>query len=316
MRELDDDLSGMSMFVRIVEEGSLSAAGRALNLPKATVSRNLAQLEKRLGAPLLTRSTRALNLTDAGRRFFERVRPIVREAQEAAADIKNDNAAPSGLLRVAASVAYGQAEVAPRLLSFLERYPEIRVDLHLNDDRVRLVNDGYDLAIRMGAIEDSELLCRKLADIPMTIIASPDWVALHGMPEKPADLARHPAVVTRPNIVHWNVGSEMVRVSWRMSTGNMTVTRDAAKAGLGIALVPEFLVRQELADGSLVRLLPGVEVPATQATALHAKSATPSVALRTLIDFLLAPRAAGNTPAPPPAARAVRKAPARQHSRA
>lgn len=314
MRELDDDLSGMSMFVRIVEEGSLSAAGRALGLPKATVSRNLALLEKRLGAPLLTRSTRALNLTDAGRRFFDRVRPIVREAQEAAADIKNDNAAPSGLLRVAASVAYGQAEVAPRLLAFLERYPEIRIDLHLNDDRVRLVNDGYDLAIRMGAIEDSELLCRKIADIPMVIIASPAWLALHGMPEKPADLARHPAVVTRPNIVHWNVGNEVVRVSWRMSTGNMVLTRDAARAGLGIALVPEFLVRQELAEGSLVRLLPDHEVPSTQATALHAKSATQSVALRTLLDFLLASRPQAVTTIPMARPVAIRKPAAKRPS--
>ncbi|WP_437581892.1 LysR family transcriptional regulator [Sorangium sp. So ce887] len=285
-----DDLSGLSMFVRIVEEGSLSAAGRALGLPKATISRNLALLEKRLGAPLLIRSTRALSLTDAGRRFFDRVRPIVRDAQQATAEVKSHNAAPAGLLRIAASVAYGQAAIAPRLLAFMGRYPAVRIDLHLHDRRVNLVSDGYDLAIRMGAIGDSDLVSHKLADIHMVIVASPGWLEQHGAPRRPGDLARHVAIVTRPDIVRWQVGGETVRVPWRMSTGNMIVTRDAARAGLGIALVPEFLALRDLEGGSLVRLLPDLELPVIQATALYTRGANRSVALRALMDDLLASR--------------------------
>ncbi|XYI02764.1 LysR family transcriptional regulator [Sorangium sp. So ce1128] len=284
------DLSGLSMFVRIVEEGSLSAAGRALGLPKATISRHLALLEKRLGAPLLIRSTRALSLTDTGRRFFDRVQPIVREAQQATAEVKRHNAAPSGLLRVAASVAYGQAAIAPRLLAFMGRYPAVRIDLHLQDRRVNLVSDGYDLAIRMGALGDSELVSHKLADIRMVIVASPSWLEQHDMPRSPGDLARHAAIVTRPELVHWQVGGETVHVPWRMSTGNMLVTRDAVKAGLGIALVPEFVASRDLAGGSLVRLLPDVELPVVRATALYTRAARRSVALRALLDYLLASR--------------------------
>ncbi|WP_437963826.1 LysR family transcriptional regulator [Sorangium sp. So ce260] len=285
-----DDLSGLSMFVRIVEEGSLSAAGRALGLPKATISRNLALLEKRLGAPLLIRSTRALSLTDTGRRFFERIQPIVRDAQQATAEVKSHHAAPSGLLRITASVAYGQAAIAPRLLSFMMRYPAVRIDLHLSDGRVNLVSDGYDLAIRMGAIKDSELISHKLADITMVIVASPSWLEQHGMPQRLADLARHDAVVTRPDIIQWKVGGATVRVPWRMSTGNMIVTRDAARAGLGIAFIPEFLALRDLERGSLVRLLPDLELPVVQATALHTRAASQSVALRTLLDDLLVSR--------------------------
>ncbi|WP_434042156.1 MULTISPECIES: LysR family transcriptional regulator [Sorangium] len=285
-----DDLSGLSMFVRIVEEGSLSAAGRALGLPKATISRNLALLEKRLGAPLLIRSTRALSLTDTGKSFFDRVRPIVRDAQLATAEVKSHQAAPSGLLRITAPVAYGQAAIAPRLLSFMNRYPAVRVDLHLHDGRVNLVSDGYDLAIRMGANQSSELISHKLADITMVIVASPSWLEQHDTPRTPADLARHPAVVNRPELSQWKVGGETVRVPWRMSTGNMIVTRDAARAGLGIAFVPEFLALRDLERGTLVRLLPDHELPMIQATALYTRAASQSVALRTLLDDLLASR--------------------------
>ncbi|AUX20359.1 transcriptional regulator [Sorangium cellulosum] len=289
MRELED-LSGLSMFVRIVEEGSLSAAGRALGVPKATISRHLALLEKRLGAPLLIRSTRALSLTDTGRRFFDRVQPIVRDAQRATAEVKSHNAAPSGLLRISASVAYGQAAIAPRLLTFMRRYPAVRIDLHLHDGRVNLVSDGYDLAIRMGVLEDSELVSHKLADIHMVIVASPSWLEQHDMPRRPGDLAGHPAVLTRPDMIHWQVGGETVRVPWRMSTGNMILTRDAARAGLGIALVPEFLASRDLERGTLVRLLPDLELPVIQATALYPRAAGCSAALRALLDDLLSSR--------------------------
>ncbi|WP_437955494.1 LysR family transcriptional regulator [Sorangium sp. So ce119] len=300
MRE-PDDLSGLSMFVRIVEEGSLSAAGRALGLPKATISRNLALLEKRLGAPLLIRSTRALSLTDTGRRFFDRVLPIVRDAQQATAEVKSDHAAPSGLLRITAPVAYGQAAIAPRLLSFMQRYPSIRIDLHLHDGRVNLVSDGYDLAIRMGTIKDSELISQKLAAVTMVIVASPSWLEQHDTPRSPADLTRHAAIVTRPELSQWKVGEETVRVPWRMSTGNMIVTRDAARAGLGIAFVPEFLALGDLERGSLVRLLPDLELPVMQATALYTRAAGQSVALRALLDDLLASRPieADAAPCPP-----------------
>ena len=170
------DLTSMAFFIRIVEEGSISAAGRALGLPKATISRRLATLEKRIGAPLIARSTRAISLTDAGRRFYERIGPIIREAEAVQSEMVDASAAPTGLLRVTASIVYGQAVVAPKLLSFAQRYPDVRLDLRFSDERPNIVAEGFDLAIRMGDIEDSDLISRKLADIPMVIVAAPSYV--------------------------------------------------------------------------------------------------------------------------------------------
>jgi DNA-binding transcriptional LysR family regulator len=284
-----DDLSGLSVFVRIVEEGSLSGAARAMDVPKATLSRQLAQLEKRLGTQLVLRSTRALSLTDAGRRYFEQVQPLVHAAHHATADLRDRSAGPSGLLRVAASVAYGQAEVAPRLVGFMWQHPAVRIELRLSDDRVSVVGEGFDLVIRMGRIEDSDLVCRKLADIPMVLVASPAWITRHGMPRTVAALSELPAVVTRPDLLHWTVGGEQVRVSWRMSTGNMLVTRDAVLAGLGMAMIPAFLVSRHLAAGELLQLLPEMDIPATQATALYARSGTRSASVKALIECLASP---------------------------
>ncbi|WNG29334.1 LysR family transcriptional regulator [Cystobacter fuscus] len=280
------DFEGMALFVKVVEHGSLSAAGRAVGMPKATVSRQIALLEQRLGAALLHRSTRALSLTDVGRRYFTRIRPIVRDAELAQVEAMAGHAAPSGLLRVSATVAYGQLVIAPRLFRFLERHSAVNIDLRLSDERVNLVAGGYDLAIRMGVLDDSELISRKLDTVPMVLVAAPAYVEVHGAPRRAEDLSRHRAIVTRIDIDHWNIGEETVRIVWRMSTGNMFVTRDAVRAGLGIALVPLFLVSHELAQGSLLRLLPDQPLPETQVTAVYARSVAPSLALKALLDGL------------------------------
>lgn len=280
------DLSGMALFVRIVEEGSLSAASRALGLPKATVSRRLRLLEHEAGAPLLARSTRALSLTDPGRRYYERVRSIVHEAQSAQAELLADYAEPSGLLRVSVSVAYGQLVILPRIVSFLARHPRVRVDLHLSDERVNLIADGYDLVIRMGRVEDSELIGRSLGDMPNVIVAAPGYLDGRGVPACASDLGDHHAVVVLPDLDHWQVGEEMVKVRWRLSTGSMSAVRAALLAGLGIARVPEFVVVEDWATGALVRLLPDAPLPRSTATALYARAGTASPAMRRLLEEL------------------------------
>jgi len=280
------DLSGMALFVRIVEEGSLSAASRALGLPKATVSRRLRLLEHEAGAPLVARSTRSLSLTDPGRRYYERVRSIVHEAQSAQAELVADNAEPSGLLRVSASLAYGQMVVVPRIVSFAARHPRVRVEVHLSDERVNLIADGYDLVIRMGGVEDSELMGRSLGDVPIVIVAAPGYLERRGVPACASDLSDHDAVVVLPGLDHWQVGAEMVKVRWRLSTGSMSAVRVALLAGLGIARVPEFVVADDLATGALVRLLPDAPLPRATATALYARARTASPAIRKLLEEL------------------------------
>ena len=280
------DLTSMAFFIKIVEEGSISAAGRALGVPKATISRRLATLERRIGAPLIARSTRATSLTDAGRRFYERIGPIIREAEAAQSEMVDASVAPVGLLRVTASIVYGQAVVAPKLLSFAQRYPDVRLDLRFSDERPNIVAEGFDLAIRMGDIEDSDLISRKLADIPMVIVAAPSYLNTHGAPRNAQDLKTHVAVLVRPNLDHWNFGTEVVRVRWRISAGSLAVTREAALAGLGLMRVPEFMVEHDLKSGALVRLLP---LPTTHATALYPRSKVSSRALKFLLDHLSEP---------------------------
>src|ERR1700761_4806346 len=156
------DLDDLSLFAGIVKHGSMSAAGRALNMPKATLSRRLAALERELGTKLIRRSTRAHVLTDAGRRLHARIAPLVVEAERAVAEVRDAAKAPSGLVRLAASAAFGQIVLMPILTRFVREYSKVRLDLTLSDQRVRLVEEGFDLAIRMGVLDDSDLLSRQL----------------------------------------------------------------------------------------------------------------------------------------------------------
>ncbi len=276
----------MSLFVSIVEDGSLSAAARALGLPKATVSRRLTELERQAGTPLLARSTRALALTDAGQRHYERVRDLVHEARAAQAELVAGNAEPSGLLRVSASASYGQLVVAPRIVAFAARHPRLRVELDLSDERVNVIADRYDLVVRMGPVEDSELVSRRLAGLPVALVASPDYVKKAGAPETPAELARHDAIAVPPSLDHWQVGDEEIRVRWRVSTRSLPAARLAALAGLGIARLPTFVVADDLATGALLRMLPEAALPRSPATALYPRAVTPSAALRLLLNDL------------------------------
>lgn len=239
-----------------------------------------------MGTPLLARSTRALSMTDAGERLFERVQPIVHEAEAAQSEIMSANTEPSGVLRLTAPIIFGEVVVAPGLVQFLQRYPKIQADLHFSDERVNIIAEGYDLAIRMGQIEDRELIGRWLTDVSMVLVASPSYLATHGIPKQVQDLRNHTAVLSQKRFDYWIVGGETVRVRWRISTGSMVVTHTAVRDGLGIARMPEFLVAADLADGTLQRVLPGFDVPGFAATALYPRSAVPSLALRTLLNAL------------------------------
>ena len=280
------DLSSMTLFVAIVEEGSLSAASRALGTPKATVSRRLAELERQAGAPLLARSTRALTLTDLGRRHYDRVRDLVHEARAAQAELLAGSFEPSGLLRVSASYSYGQLVIAPRVVAFAARYPRLRVELELSDERVNVISDRYDMVIRMGSVEDSELVSRRLAEISIFLVASPDYIKRAGAPARPADLTSLEAIIVPVGSEHWHVGGDNVRVKGRVATHSIAVARLAALAGLGIAPIPTFLIADDLAGGALVRVLPQFELPRSPATALYPRAVTPSPALRLLLDDL------------------------------
>jgi DNA-binding transcriptional LysR family regulator len=258
-----------------------------MGLPKATISRRLVILEQRLGTPLLHRSTRALTPTDFGLRYFQRTQPIVREAMLAQAEAESEHAEPSGLIRLAAPISFGQIVLAPMLFSFLAQYPAVRLDLRLNDERVPLISGGIDLAIRMGQLEDSELVSRRIAAIPQRLVASPSYLAAHGEPKHPTELVGHRAILTRIDLEQWRLGEHTVRPRWSLSTGNMLVTRDALLRGLGVGVLPAFIADTAIKEGHLVPLLSGFPLRGGEVSALWPQSQTPSLAVSALVNHMV-----------------------------
>jgi DNA-binding transcriptional LysR family regulator len=304
------DLDALRLFVRIVDHGSLSAAGRALGVPKATLSRRLAELEQSLGTPLLRRTTRAHSLTAAGRALHDRVAPLLAEAERAASDIQVASEEPSGLVRVSATVGFGQIVLMPILARFLAEVPKVRLDLSLSDDTVRIVDAGFDLAIRMGAIDESDLAARRLARIESQVVASPAYLSAHGAPKSLADLGRHRVLVSHPLRDTWyfdtGEGPVHVRIRWHMSAGGMMGLLEAARQGMGLAMLPAYIAERHIAARELVPLDLGVAPASGDVTALFPRSRTPSAAVRRLLDFtiaslsdsLLAPRATARSARP------------------
>jgi len=288
-----DRLGGMAVFAKVVETGSFSAAARALGLSKSAVSKQVAALEARLGARLLNRTTRTLSLTDPGLAFHDRAVRILAEAEEAERAVSLLQSEPRGLLRVNAPVTFGVEHLAPLVARLMARHPELQVDLTLEDRMVDLVAEGHDVAVRIGRPADSSLIARKLAPSRRVVVASPDHVARHGAPQRPEDLRDHPclryAYMLRGD--EWALcgpgGREAtVRVGGRLRANNGDALRCAAEAGLGVALMPTFIVGESLRAGRLVRLLPGWSDEEGVVCAVWPTSRFLSPKVRALVDFL------------------------------
>lgn len=255
----------MSVFARVVSAGSFSAAARDLGVSTAVVSRRVAALEARLGIRLLHRTTRRLALTDEGATFHESVLRILREVEEAEAAASAGSAQPRGVLKVAMPASFGHRHIAPLIPVFAQRYPEVELALHLSDRPVAIIEEGFDLGIRIAELADSSLAARKLAPNRRVVCASPEYLNRHGAPRTPAELAQHNCLI--PNWEHdfsmsWDYRepsgkSGSVRVRGRYACDNWEVLRDWALAGLGIALKSTWDVRSQLEDGLLVPVLPG-----------------------------------------------------------
>ena len=283
------DLSGMALFVSIVEEGSISAAARALAMPKATLSRRLSEMERQAGVPLLARSTRSLALTDAGRRHYERIRDLVNAARNAQAELRAGSDEPSGLFRISASITYGGLVIAPRVVAFAARHPALQVELDLRDEPVNVIADHYDLAVRMGDVADTELMSRRIAELEVVLVASPRYVARAGLPETAAALAQHDAVVAPADVTRWRIDRHDVSLRRRFASSAVSAARQAVLADLGIARLPLFAVAPDLASGDLLRVMPQANLPRFPATALFPRSVAPSAALRLLLQDLTMP---------------------------
>jgi DNA-binding transcriptional LysR family regulator len=257
-----DALQEITIFARVVNTGSLSAAARDLGLSPALVSRRLSGLEARLGVRLINRTTRSLHMTDEGAAYYETCTRVLAEIEEADAAVSAGRADPRGILRVALPASFGNQHVAPLVPRFAARYPDVQIALSLSDRAVNVVEEGFDLAVRIAHLADSSLAARKLAPNRRVVCASPAYLQRYGAPRTPEDLAQHNCLTTTDFTMSWdyrdpegNPGS--ARVTGRYACDNWEVLRDWALAGLGIALKSTWDVRRHLEDGSLVSLLPG-----------------------------------------------------------
>lgn len=257
---MSGSLDEMNVFARTVATSSLSAAARELGVSTAAVSRKLAALEARLGVRLLNRTTRRISLTDEGARYHEACVRILAEIEEAEAEAAARRVAPAGVLKVALPATFGQKHIAPLIPEFARRYPGIHLVLSLSDRAINVIDEGFDLAIRIAELQDSSLAARKLAPNPRVVCASPAYIARHGSPQSPGELANHNCLTTG-ELMAWDykdpVGKHgSVRISGRYYCDNWEVLRIWAVAGLGIALKSTWDVRRELEEGLLIRLLP------------------------------------------------------------
>ena len=262
-----DWLQPMRIFVSVVQNGSLSSAGRELGLSPASVSRHISALEESLGSRLINRSSRKLTLTEAGELYFNKVEQILHQVAEANDSVAQLQTTPRGTLRVHSRMLVGHLIVVPALPAFLARHPEIKVDLLLSNNTVDLVERNIDVDIRIGKLNDSSLVARRLAAAERVLCAAPAYLDARARVTAPADLAAHNCLTYRINVGQtvWRfidaAGSmEEVQVGGTLQSDNGLALLSATLAGVGVALMPDWAVRDPIRDGKLVRLLPQYRV--------------------------------------------------------
>lgn len=254
---------GFEEFVSTVESGSVTGAARTLELPRATVSRRLAQLEEHLGVRLLHRTTRSMTLTEQGSELYPRARLIVQAAREAVAAVRRIDGVPRGLLRVSVPLGVPAEAFSEMVTGFLRKYPEVKLEVVGSSAHVNLVEEGFDLALRGGAIEDGSLIAKNLVHNRSIIVASPCYLEEHGVPRCPDDLRDHNCIVAYRSGVapemEWPLfDGGTVRVGGSFMTNQMELRAAAARRNLGIAMVVDEVVADDLQSGKLVEVLPGV----------------------------------------------------------
>ncbi|TKB51499.1 LysR family transcriptional regulator [Ferrimonas sediminicola] len=282
--------AGVSEFVAVAETESFTAAGKRLGISTAQVSRQVSALEGRLAAKLLYRTTRRVSLTDAGRTYYQHCRQVLEGLAEAERAVTQLQDTPRGVLRVTAPVTYGERTLAPLINDFALHYPDLAVQLVLTNQRLDLVEEGIDLAIRLGRLEDSSMMARRLASRSLHVCAAPQYLATYGEPHCLTELDRHRCLVG--TMEYWRFRedgrSRNVRVRGRLRCNSGWALTDAAIKGLGLAQLPDYYVREHLASGRLVSVLDHLGEQGEGVWALYPHNRHLSPKVRLLVDHLTA----------------------------
>ena len=291
MSETMNPYEDMRIFAQVMEAGSFTAAADRLGMSKQSVSRRLMQLEERLGVRLLNRSTRRLDATPLGQHYYQSALRLLGEVQQVEHDISGQAQALRGTLRLSAPLSFAMSHLGCLLTEFLQLHPHVDVEVDLSDRAVDLIGEGYDLALPIGALEDSSLIARRIASVERVYCASPAYLQARGVPLKPEDLAGHDCLpYGHSRQVQWQFRqggkAQAIQVTGRMRANNGELLRDAATAGMGVTYLPTFIVGQALADGRLVNVLEEWTPPALQLSAVYPQHRQVARPVQGFVSFL------------------------------
>ncbi len=287
-----DRFTAMKIFVRIIQMGSFTAVAAEMSMTQSSISKKIAALEANLGATLFTRSNRQILLTEVGANYYEHCLSILSELEEAEAQTKDYALKPTGNLRVNVPVAFGRIHVTPYLPEFMRTYPDIKIELNCLDRKVDLLNDGFDLVIRIGHLADSNLVARKLGESPRVIVASPEYLKVHGTPKNLQDLKQHQCLVytnlATLNIWHfWHNKKEVrVQVDAAMQTNSSDAILECALSGLGLAVMPNWLIQDKLDAGTLCTVLDNYVPTLFPINAVYPQNHYTPLKVRCFINFI------------------------------
>lgn len=287
-----DKLNAMAIFVRVIERGSFSAVAREMQTTQPTISKVLRALELELGGKLIARSTRHLSLTDEGQRYYSHCREILAAVDSAEHSFQTGKESIAGPLRIGSSVSFGHLHIASRLSGFLQQYPDVQVDLQLNDQLQDLVSEGLDVTLRIGELRDSSLIARQIGTTHRVTLASPAYLARHPAPQTPQDLAQHNCLLF--NLMssqnQWTYDKEgtrhTVRITGNAQSNNSEAVREMVLTGLGIALSPLWLFFEDLKAGRVVALLQDYTPQSLPIHAVSAPNRRQSARVKAFVDYL------------------------------
>lgn len=289
-----DHMTALRVFRSVVENGSFAEAARRMQLSPAAVSKNIAELETHLGVRLLNRTTRRMSMTEAGQRYFQQIAGILDQLASADQSLAALQQSPSGLLRVAAPMGFTLTRLSGAMAGFLQRYPDISLDLQLDDRRVDIVKEGFDLAIRgSDQLEDSSLIARRLMALHHVVCGAPDYFARRGTPRAPMDLRAHDCVqfTMSDHVAEWeftrNDEKQRVPIDGRYKVNSSLAIRDALCAGFGVSLIPRQYVQGDLAAGRLVSVLDEWRPVRTAVHAIYPSRQYMLPKLRAFVEFLI-----------------------------
>lgn len=287
------DTAVLQTYVHIVDEGSFAAAARRMGISKSLTSKYISDLEAVLGARLLTRTTRSVRPTDVGLQYYDQVKDVLARLSEANEAVRQVSKHASGRLRIASPISYTLKVLQPRVMRFVEEFPEVQLDLVLDDGANNVVGEGFDAVIRVGELEDSSLFARRLHAVKVLTVASPEYLATFGAPARPTDLLAHRCLyytnIKGAGTWPFQLGNEIVyqKVHPFFSSNNGEMIRAAALEGKGIAMGVDFLVDDDLAAGRLVQVLPEFSLPDLPVNLVYPSPRNMTAALRAFMDFML-----------------------------